>query len=121
MRLQVFVLAAEQGVIQQLGLHVFKAQAIHRVGKPFAGDALFAEQQNGLFYDVQHFFAAGKHRAQVPAMGHFLAPTAANINTVTVDGFFKGAKRTLVQATSAVVAGVVVHGDLPVFHMGHMA
>lgn len=41
--------------VQQLILHIIKAEAGNRIGKAFAGDAFIAEEKNGFFHRFNNF------------------------------------------------------------------
>ena len=93
---QVFLLAGQQLVAEQHFLYLVKAQPLDGVGKPLAGDSLFPEQEDSLFHHIQHLFLAGEDLVQRLALGHPLAPAAAQVDPVTVGILGDGVEGTLV-------------------------
>src|SRR5699024_4455924 len=96
------------------------AEARDRVGEALAGDALFAEEQDGLFDDGEHFLAVGEDLVEEAAARDLLAPAPADADAVAVGGFVKGVERALADAAAAVVAGLGIDVDLAVLHLGDL-
>ena len=70
---QDLLLPLEQIVREELGLHIFKTQALDGLGEPLAGLALLPEQQNSLLNDVQGLVLVGEDLAQSAALGGLFA------------------------------------------------
>ena len=71
-----------------------------------AGNALVPEEENGSHHDVQHFILRGKALVHGVAVGHALAPAAAQVYPVAVHKFLGHTEGTLALAAATVVAGL---------------
>ena len=108
LRVQNLLLALEQIVREELGLHVLKPKALDGLGKPLARLALLPEQKNGLLNNIEGLLLIRKDLAQRTALGHLLAPAAANIDLIPIGTAVHGVKVALVNAPAAVVADALV-------------
>ena len=102
----------------QLRVDVVKAEALHGIGKAFAGLTLRAEELDGAGDDVHHLVLRGEDLRQRLAAGSFLAPVAADIDPVAVAVFRKDVEGTLAVAAAAVVAEIFIDIDLAVHDLG---
>ena len=106
--------------MKQFILHIVKSQTAYRIRKALSRDTLVPEEQNGPFHRIQHFFLAGEKFVQGASVGNFLAPSAADINSVPVGIFLRDAERTFSPAAPAAVAGIPIHFQHALFHFCHL-
>ena len=102
------VLAGQNIVGEDFLLHILEAQALDGVGEAFAGLALLAEEEDGLFDSVQDLFLAGKELAEGLAVGNLLAPAAADVDLEAGLALFNGVEGAVADAAAAVVADLGV-------------
>ena len=107
---EIFCLAGQQCVVEELTLYLCKADAFNGISEAFAGDALVAEEQDGLFNRIEDLFLAREDPVERNAVLYVLAPAAADIDAVAVHCVVKDMERAGADAASAVIAGLRING-----------
>lgn len=114
LRLNIFFLPRKQIIGKKLLLYVLKSEPCYGIGEALAGDALFTEEKDGLFNDVEDLFFAGEDGIEIVSLGNAFAPAAADVDPVSGGVVLDRLERTFTDAASAVVADRFINGDLAV-------
>src|SRR5699024_5020011 len=99
---------------------VVKAEAVDRIGEPLAGDPFVAEEEDGTLDQVHDLLLRGEQLGERAAVGHLLAPSAADIDLAAVYILLGHAEGALALAAAAAVAGGGVDRQDAVLKLRHL-
>lgn len=101
--------------VEKFVLYVLKSQPCNGIRETFAGNALVAEEQDGFFHDLDDLFFGSENAGKSAAGRHLFAPSAADVNPVSVHSLVVGVERTLCDTPTAMVAHIGIDDQLTVF------
>ena len=82
-------------LLQQLLLHIFKANSLNSLRKTFSLYSIVTEEKNGLFNYIQGFFFGCKNPAKGFSLRYFFTPASTYVYLIAVSAVLNGMERTL--------------------------
>ena len=90
-------------LLQQLLLHIFKANSLNSLRKTFSLYSIVTEEKNGLFNYIQGFFFGCKNPAKGFSLRYFFTPASTYVYLIAVSAVLNGMERTFSNTAAAVL------------------